>query len=94
MSDPERRVLTATWIPMYWSSLLPPTLTSDTSTDAGVRLPLTPLTAHAAWWAGSRDQIIRWRPATALDTDEASDLRSVDWPWSWLSTSRASASGF
>ncbi len=59
---------------------------TDTSTERGVRLPLTPLTTHAAWSTGSLDHIMRCRPATADDIAVASERTSVLWPCSWWST--------
>ncbi len=56
---------------------------TDTSTERGVRLPLTPLTTQAAWSTGFLDHTIRWRPATAEETAEARAVMSRFWPCSW-----------
>ena len=45
---PARAVVTVTWTGRYWSSLFPPRLMSETSTERGARLPLTPLRTQAA----------------------------------------------
>src|SRR5450755_3982137 len=80
---PVGAVVTATCTGRYWSSLFPPRLMTDTSSERGVRLPLTPFTTHAAWSTGSLDHTMRWRPATAEDTADARARMSRLWPCSW-----------
>ena len=56
---PSGRVATCTDTPRYWSSLLPPWLTTVTASDVGVRLPLAPAATQAAWSFGFDDHTIR-----------------------------------
>ncbi len=85
VSVPDGAVVTVTCTGRYWSSLLPPRLMTDTSTERGVRPPLTPVTTQAAWSTGFFDQTIRCRPATAEDKAWDRALMSRFWPWSWRS---------